>query len=130
MAYLKGAYAQHSSLPSPSLCKLVSSRRIDFVARRYVVDSDGNFEGMDDTAQRVMLAVSFAAPTPPRFVTDRDFEARKKQIRAALADLEKEGAITVRDITIAAGAAGVATEQVEFTNHHTGANETVERVTG
>lgn len=39
---------------------LRSSRKIDLVAGLVEVDSDGNFEGMDDIGQRVVLAVKRA----------------------------------------------------------------------
>lgn len=127
MAYLKGAYQEHSSLPSPTTTTINSSRHINFATRRYTVDSNGNFESMDDTAQRVLLALCFAAPSAPRFLTDRDMEKRRQQIYAALVDLEKEGAIKIKRVVIRRESPGRGVEVVEYYNRNTGANESVTR---
>jgi len=127
MAYLRGPYVEQSSLPSPTTTVVSSARGLNFATRRYTFDANGNPLAMDDTAQRVMLCISYAAPKPPLFLTDRDLEQRRQQIRTALGELEAEGAITVTRITVERTAAGSGHERIDFLNRHTGANETITR---
>lgn len=54
---------------------LRSSRDVDMRRGGYVVDSDGNFSGMDDVAQRVLLAVR-TAKIPSLQTLGFDEEAR------------------------------------------------------
>ena len=127
MAYIRGPYAEHSSLPSPDTTVIPNARHIRFSTKRYVLDSDGNYEGMDPTVQRVMLAMAYGAPNTPRFITDRDMEKRRQEITAALSDLVAESAIEVRQVVVKADEAGAGSETVDFINKATGTAETVTR---
>lgn len=125
MAYIQGPYAEHGSLPVPTTTRLHSSRSIDFATRKYKLDSDGNHEGMDDIAQRVILTVAFEAPRPPKMISDGDFSARKQRIRAALVAMEKEGAIRVQRVRVERTAAGAGREYVDFVNLRTQQSKSV-----
>ena len=127
MAYIRGPYAQHSSLPSPDVTVIPNARKIAFATGRYELDSDGNYVGMDPTIQRVMLALSFAAPNAPRFLTDREMEKRRQEITTALTVLVDEGAISLERVVVARDSAGEGSELVDFTNRETGLAETVTR---
>lgn len=54
---------------------LVSSRDVSLVSGGYVLDDDGNFAGMDDIAQRVLLAVR-TAKIPELQIVGFDEEVR------------------------------------------------------
>jgi hypothetical protein len=127
MAYAKGPYAVHSSLPSPSVFTLHSSRKIDPVKRRYVVDENGNPEAMPSTRQRVILQLDFAQPDdPPKFIDDTNLERRNRQNEAALATLVAEGAISVDRIEAVEDRPGVMRELVDYVDRNTGVDESVE----
>lgn len=61
---------------------LRSSRDVDMIRGGYAVDADGNFVGMDDVAQRVLLAVR-TAKIPELQILGFDEEARA-EIRRVL----------------------------------------------
>jgi len=127
MAYSRGAYAEHSSLPSPDVTAIPNARKIVFSTKRYELDGDGNPVGMDPTVQRVMLALSWGSPNTPRFLTDRDMEKRRQEITAALTTLVDEGAIGLTSVKVQANEAGAGSETVKFVNRRTGEAETVTR---
>ena len=127
MPYTRGPYAQHSSLPSPDATTIPVARKLNFATKRYELDSDGNYVGMDPTAQRVMLALSFGAPDAPRFITEQDMEKRRQQINAALVGLVAEGAISVTSVKVWRTRAGEGAESVKFINKKTGTGGTVSR---
>lgn len=62
---------------------LRSSRKLDLVRGTVVVDSDGNPEGMDDIAQRVVLAVRLSVV--PEIQTRAFDEEMQQEIRRQLA---------------------------------------------
>lgn len=124
MPYCRGPYAAHSSLPSPDVTSLASSRNVDLQTRRYTFDSDGNPETMPTTRQRVVFAIAAAGPIP-KFITDRDIEQRKAVIRAGLAYLVSEGAITLDRIVIENPNQGHGREFVYFTDLNTGVDDYV-----
>jgi hypothetical protein len=65
---------------------LHSSRKIDPVLGKIELDDDGNFEGMDDIAQRVVLAVRQARI--PELQTRLFDEEMQQEIRRVLAEAE------------------------------------------
>jgi hypothetical protein len=78
-----GAIAADSAEPT---VRNVSSRRIDGKTRAILVDTNGNPQSMDDTAQRVLVLVSQAARLDA--VVGADFEmSTQARIRTALAPL-------------------------------------------
>lgn len=127
MAFAKGPYQTLPSLPGPGTTTIHSSRKMNFATKRYVFDSDGNAEGMDSTTQRVIFTVSFAAPEPPRFLTDRDMEQRRQLIRGELQDLIDEGAIDRVVVTVRRTSAGKGKELIKWHNLETGITESVSR---
>jgi len=111
--------------PKPKI--LHSSREINGVTRRYVLDSDGNFEGMDDIAQRVLLLVSYA-DTEFKFITDRDNETSRQRIEAALSVLTsgKTPAIRIEAIEFTNPSYGLLQKRITYTNLRTNTQQTVE----
>lgn len=119
MAYLKGPYQKQANRP-PLTTTLVSSRKIDYATKRYVIDDDGNSEGMDDTSQRALVTTSFGSPTIPESISGVEFERRRAAVLAGLSDLEADGAIEVTSVSIEAGAAGFGAERVAYINRQPG----------
>jgi hypothetical protein len=115
--------------PTPSApSALSSSRKIDGIAGRYVVNDVGGFQAMDDTAQRVLLAVSFALKPRAPFITTRDLAAQETAIRAALAFLTSGQEPAIRLIAVAAAKTGpnATSLKVRFKNLLTGTEQTLE----
>lgn len=77
-----GVPAPDWSVETPTILR--SSRRVDLVTGTVGVDSDGNFEGMDDIGQRVVLAVK-RARIPPLQGISFD-EEMQQEIRRVLAE--------------------------------------------
>lgn len=127
MSFCQGPYSQHASLPAPTTTKLVDARNLNFATRRYVFDDDGNPEGMDATAQRVVLAVSFAGGDAPRFGSTREFEGRRKRIEDALKPLVEEGAIRLLSVVVEETAPGEGREQIDYVNLRTQKQHSVTR---
>jgi hypothetical protein len=113
---------------SDTLAALHSSRKID-AHGRYVLDDDGGFEGMDDTAQRVLLAVSFASVDLPKIVTPQASALGEAKIRAALKPLTSgsEPAIKLEVARIERSAPGTVRVVVIFKNLLTGTSSSVEK---
>lgn len=65
---------------------LNSSRKLDLVGKTVRIDSDGNSEGMDDIAQRVILAVRQAVV--PQIQTRAFDEQMQQEIRRVLREAE------------------------------------------
>ena len=125
MPYATGPYATFDALPAPTTTRVHSARGFDFANRVYLFDDDGNPLPMDPTAQRVMLAVSEATSVPPRYSTDQEREARRRDIAAALEGMEKERAIEVTAIIVESKGSGTGREQINFLNQNTAENQTV-----
>ncbi len=73
--------------PSQALSTLSSSRKIDGVTRRYVLNAEGGFEAMGDVAQRVYCLVTQAAGAEPPFIDERASATVEANIRTSLAPL-------------------------------------------
>ncbi len=116
MPYSQGPYYAPSSLPSPATTRVTGSRQIDFGSGRYKYDADGNPVGMNPTAQRVLLAISFGAGPMPKVIDDRALEERRANIELALARMVTEGSI--RDVVVVIEQVGPARvqEHVDFFN--------------
>ncbi len=127
MAYLQGPYATFTSLPSPTVDRINSSRKINANTRRYELDDNGNNEAMPSTRQRVLLQLDFAVGPPPKFLTERELERRKNGIKAGLKALVDEGAITLDRVIVLEDTAGSTKEIIDYTDLRTGVDETVER---
>ena len=128
MPYSRGPYSEHSTLPAPARPELHSSRAIDFEFRRYEINgTTGGSEGMRDTAQRVILLLSFGV-TLPKFLTDQGAERIKADCRTALAILSDgpRPAITLSDVRTFADTYGRLRVEVDFVDLTTGANDTVQ----
>ena len=103
---------------------LTSSRRIDFVTQRYVTNSAGGFEGMDDIGQRVVLLVSGAVRVPPK-ITPRAISSIQEAVRAALDNIVNvERAITLDQVDVVSERAGQLAARVTFTNLKTRTKQT------
>ena len=93
---------------------LSSSRNIDGKTKRYTLDDDGNYDGMHDTAQRVLLLLAYECKEPT--VIGVDFEGKmRSSIRAALAPLTsgREPSIRLEKIEVSAKA-GTSFKRVVF----------------
>ncbi len=93
----------------------VSSRKID-TQKRFVVASDGGFEPMGDSAQRVYVTTSFALGTEPPFIDDRLEQATRQRVEASLAPLTdvKDPAIELQEVEISDDGAGTTNRSVRF----------------
>jgi hypothetical protein len=125
MPYTTGPYEQFSTLPAPPKTKLVAARKIDACKRGVNFDADGNPEGMDPTAQRVILAIAFNSGPMPDIIDDRSLEDRRARIAASLDGIVNEGAIRDVQVFVEALAPGVVDEHVTYFNLTTAKPDTV-----
>jgi len=129
MGYSQGPYESFGSLPSPNRTTLHSSRKVDFVKRRYIMIDDGNPDQMPSTRQRVIMAVAIDDASIPRVITDQALSLRFSQIQQQLQKLVTEGAILIKNIIVEQGQmAGSVRERVDFIDLNTGIDDTYERV--
>ena len=122
-AYGLSAYGQATDDPaSLSPAKIGSARKIDFKTRRYVVASDGGFEAMDETSQRVMLLVAFAIGREGPFITPAGEADMERRIREALAPMldPRDPDIDLESVDISHDTNGNSFRGVRFKNLRTG----------
>lgn len=122
-----GGYGAPLSPPTPAaVSSLSSSRKINAKTGRYVANDEGGFEPMDDTAQRVVLLVAFAAKVGP-FITPPDLSAQEATIRAALAPLVAKPEPAIRLLAVSAAQTGPTSTAVtvRYINNLTGTEQTV-----
>ncbi len=128
MSYGTGPFGSPSgaSLPAQVPTALASSRRIDFTTGLYVLDENGGFESMDDTAQRVCLLVAFAEK-PSDVITPQTMNAQADAIRAALAPLTnvRAPAIKLISVVVERSASGTVAKTITYRNLLTDTEETV-----
>lgn len=117
MSYSQGPYSQFSVLPPPGSSTIVSSRKIDFATKKYVTTDDGEFEGMGDVVQRVVLKCSFQVPDQ-KFISDRENNITVQNIRSALKDMtsKPEPEIELIAVSVKRQAQGVNQVIVKFTD--------------
>jgi hypothetical protein len=129
MAYGTGVYGYGvgftptSATASPTVT-LVSSRRIDLVSGLVVYDDDGNPDGMDDTAQRVVLLARRAALPD---IIGPDFEAATEdEIRKALVPVTggQSPAATINSVSVTSAQNG-SRILITYTNNLTGTQTSV-----
>lgn len=130
MPYQQGPYSTFASLTAPTTTKITGSRKVDFTTGRYELDSSGNHKGMDPTAQRVVLAVSFAAPIDGSIDDEQALEQRRKAVFTVLEPLEREGAIRVESVTIERTAGGELEERIRYRNLLNEQESTLKRTHG
>jgi hypothetical protein len=113
---------------SDTLAELSSSRKID-ARGRYVLDADGGFESMDDVAQRVLLAVCFAARDLPKIVSPQAFALGEARIKNALKPLTggEDPAVKLERVAFTNPTPGVVKVAVGYKNLLTGTSSTVEK---
>ena len=94
---------------------LSSSRAID-ADGRYVMTANGDFVGMPDIKQRVVLAVSFGAGPSPATTDQRSRIQVERNVRAALADLAggREPLIAIVAVNVTRSGPGHLTREVIF----------------
>jgi hypothetical protein len=123
-----GAPLGTTSLPpeDETFAALSSSRKIDFVTKRYVTNEDGGFDPMDDVAQRVMLIISFAVKEQ-KVITAQDNADTAARIRAALGVLTKGPTPTIKVIDLAVTDNGKAStlKSLTYKNMLTGTQQTL-----
>jgi len=123
-----GSFGSPLTLPTPAASSsLSSSRKYDGKTGRYIANDEGGFEAMDDTAQRVILLVAFAAKTGP-FLTDRDLAAQVAGVRDALSVLTSGPEPAVMLLGVSCEASGPTSSRltVRYRNNLTGTEQTVE----
>jgi len=123
-----GSFGSPLTLPTPaSTSSLSSSRKFDGKTGRYVVNDEGGFEAVDNTAQRVILLVAFSAKSGP-FLTDRDLAAQVAEVRSALSvmTIGPEPAITLLGVSCEASGPTSSRLTVRYRNNLTGTEQTVE----
>ena len=115
--------------PSPAdpITTAVSCRLIDGVLRDYQTDENGNAVGMDGTANRVYLLLSYAE-TRQSIISAQGLAAKQNAIRAALTPLTsgQSPAISNLKVKVTDGGGGRTLAEVTYTNLLTGTLETVE----
>ena len=123
-----GIYPPPPGPETPS--DLSSSRKIDGVKKRYVLDAIGGFLPMDDTDQRVLLTLAFAETEMP-FITPQAMRQQELKIRAALA---ANGLVDVRApvielelVSVERTGPGETTATVKYRNLISGTTKTVKR---
>ncbi len=128
MAYSTGPHALFATLPAPERASLRSSRKIDFVRKRYVLDDDDAFEAMDDVAQRVVLLIAFNTKRP-RFITPQTMSEYRDSITKALAVLTggPEPVAGNLKVSVTTGSPGTLNTALTYTNLRTNTRTTIER---
>lgn len=116
-------------LPPEAPASISSSRAINFQTRDYVLDARGGFAPMDDVAQRVMLLVSFAAPSRPMTLDPTSMRREQQRIRDALSPMSsgRTREIDVLTVDVSSPEPGVLRRSVTYRNRLTGTQTTVVR---
>lgn len=101
--------------PVQGIATLSSSRAID-ADGRYSMTTNGDFVGMPDVKQRVVLAVSFNAGPNPKIIDQRARIQVERNIRAALAGLAggREPLIAIIAVNVTRTGPGQLTREVIF----------------
>jgi hypothetical protein len=109
------------------ITSLTSSRSI-LANGQYELDADGGFVGMDDTRQRVLLLVSYAAGKLPKHISAQTLSEIEGRTRKALAILTKQPNPDIRIKAVAATAVGGTVEiLVDYVNLRTGTRQTASK---
>lgn len=101
--------------PDESQPPLVTSRKIDHVLRKYVVDGNGDFLEMGDTASRVMLLIAFAVK-PTRSIDPISLSTMAARVRSALRPLTvgQNPAALIKDVQVTSPAPATMLVEVTF----------------
>lgn len=128
MPFPSGPYARRTTFPPPGESTLHSSRKIDFAGEDYTVGDEGQYEGMDDVAQRVVLTVAFNV-TSPKYIDERSLRETEQDIRSALIANGLMGGpepeIELQQCTAVRSSAGRVEKIVKFKNLATGSKTSV-----
>ncbi len=113
--------------PEPeTAAALSSSRKIDFATKRYVIASDGGFDAMDDTAQRVMLLILFNT-TETDIITPQEMQTTASRIRKALEPMTsgREPAIRIEEVVVSDDGKAGTFRSVRYKSLWTGTQQTL-----
>jgi hypothetical protein len=112
--------------PEEVVSDLSSSRKIDGVTGRYVPNEQGGFEAMDDTAQRVLLLVSFA-DTDSKIISPQGMSEQEAKIRKALEPLTagRNPDIDQLVVTVKRTASQTTEKSISYRNRLTMTRQTV-----
>jgi hypothetical protein len=115
-----------ADVPSATRSDLHSSRKIDPETMTYVTSSTGGFDGMPDTAQRVLLLIAFGVKEPP-LIDNRYQAVIEARIRKALEPLTSgpEPSISRVKITIGENGKQTTTKSVEYYDLRSGETNSV-----
>lgn len=122
-----GPFGQPPPVPSAEvLPTLSSSRLVDGVSSRYVPTTDGDFEPMDGTAQRVLLLIAFADTYSP-IITPQGKADQAARIRRALRPLTegREPAIDRLTVEVTDDGKAETLKTVTYRNRLTNTIQTV-----
>lgn len=127
MGYSQGPYSTFESLPAPERTVLSSSRKVNFVSKRYENDSDGNPLPQPSIQQIVALKVTFNVEDA-KLITPQDQEASRQAVNAALLDLTKPPSPLIDRVRVsfASEKAGEQKNVINFRDLSTGLDEQVE----
>lgn len=118
-----------SALAGENPSGLSSSRKIDGVTKRYVLNAQGGFAPMDDTDQRVLLVFSFAVVDTP-FITPQSMREQEQRIRTALTTsglvAPRSPAIKIIKLTVDSPSYGVVRRTLVFKNLLANTQRTIE----
>lgn len=116
--------------PPQVVSPLSSSRKIDGVTKRYVMNDEGGFEPMDDTDQRVLLTLSFA-DTDSKFITPQGLRSQEQKMRDALTANglldARAPSIQIVRLTVERSGSGEVTKTIVYKNLKSGTQKTVKR---
>lgn len=128
MPFTTGPYRLRTTFPPPGESTLHSSREVDFAGFDYVVGDEGQYGGMDDVAQRVVLTVAFNVTSPP-YIDERSLRETEQDIRAALVANGLLGGpeplIELQQCSAVHSAAGRVEKNVKYKNLATGSKTSV-----
>lgn len=101
--------------PDESQPPLVTSRKVDHVLRKYVVDENGDYLSMSDTASRVMLLIAFAVK-PAKFISPVSNSTTAARMRTALVPLTagRNAVARIKDIRVTNPAPATMLCEVDF----------------
>jgi hypothetical protein len=123
-----GYFPAGSALEAPAeeaRSSLSSSRKVNGVTKRYVINDDGGFEAMNDIAQTVLLRICYADTESP-YITPRAANETKAKVRAALKDMETSKLIRIEAIEVEEYNSTTTLKRIRFFDLTTQKYQTVE----
>lgn len=127
MPYTTGPYQDQADFPSPTATSVSSSRKIDLKNAGYELDANGNYVGMDDVDQLVIMAVLSVDDPTTGVITPRELNAQQQAIAQRLRPLQEQGDISNLSIAVENHRPGRTRKVVDYVNESTGLSQTYVR---